>query len=77
MYLLFGEVLFVYNGVLFLDELLEFGCQVLDVLCELLEIGDICLLCVFGQVKYLVNFQFLVVMNFSLMGDINDGCSML
>lgn len=33
MILKFGEILFVYNGVLFLDEFLEFECKVLDVLC--------------------------------------------
>lgn len=51
-----GEILLVYNGILFLDELFEFGWKVLDVLCELFEIGDVYLFCVLGSVIYFVNF---------------------
>lgn len=75
--LVLGEILLVYNGILFLDELFEFGCKVLDVLCEFFEIGDVYLLRVLGSVMYLVNFQLVVVMNLSLMGDIDDNCLIL
>ena len=64
-----------HNGVLFLDELPEFGRQALDVLREPLETGDICLSRVSGQARYPANFQFLAAMNPSPTGDINDGRS--
>lgn len=70
-----GEVSLAHNGVLFLDELPEFGRQALDVLREPLETGDICLSRVSGQARYPANFQFLAAMNPSPTGDINDGRS--
>lgn len=56
LYLISGEILLVYYGVLFLDELFEFGWKVLDVLWEFFEIGDVYIFCVLGSVMYLVNF---------------------
>lgn len=35
----FGEILLVYNGVFFFDELFEFEWCILDVLRELIEFG--------------------------------------
>lgn len=35
----FGEILLVYNGVFFFDELFEFERCILDVLRELIEFG--------------------------------------
>ncbi|GGF63668.1 YifB family Mg chelatase-like AAA ATPase [Alteromonas lipolytica] len=70
-----GEVSLAHNGVLFLDELPEFGRQALDVLREPLETGDICLSRASGQAKYPARFQLLTAMNPSPTGDIDDGRS--
>ncbi len=70
-----GEVSLAHNGVLFLDELPEFGRQALDVLREPLETGDICLSRASGQAKYPARFQLLAAMNPSPTGDIDDGRS--
>lgn len=70
-----GEVSLAHNGVLFLDELPEFGRQALDVLREPLETGDICLSRASGQARYPAQFQLLAAMNPSPTGDIDDGRS--
>lgn len=70
-----GEVSLAHNGVLFLDELPEFGRQALDVLREPLETGDICLSRASGQARYPARFQLLAAMNPSPTGDIDDGRS--
>ncbi|NVK55764.1 MAG: YifB family Mg chelatase-like AAA ATPase [Alteromonadaceae bacterium] len=70
-----GEVSLAHNGVLFLDELPEFGRKALDVLREPLETGDICLSRASGQARYPASFQLLAAMNPSPTGDIDDGRS--
>lgn len=70
-----GEVSLAHHGVLFLDELPEFGRQALDVLREPLETGDICLSRASGQARYPANFQLVAAMNPSPTGDLNDGRS--
>lgn len=67
-----GEVLLVYNGVLFFDELLEFNLQVFDSLCQLLESGEVIIVWVNYWVIYLVCIQMVVVMNFCCCGYVGE-----
>lgn len=76
LYLCFGEILFVYNGVFFFDELFEWSCYVLEVLCELLEFGYVVVIWVVCSEMFFVCFQLIVVMNFCFCGWVGDcsGC---
>ncbi|MEM0912711.1 MAG: YifB family Mg chelatase-like AAA ATPase [Pseudomonadota bacterium] len=70
-----GEITLAHNGVLFLDELPEFGRHVLDVLREPLETGEIHLSRARHKVCYPAKFQLVAALNPSPTGDIDDGRS--
>jgi len=70
-----GEITLAHNGVLFLDELPEFGRQVLDALREPLEAGEIFLSRARYKVHYPAKFQLIAALNPSPTGDIDDGRS--
>ncbi len=67
-----GEVSLAHNGVLFLDELPEFGRRALEVLREPLETGDVHISRASGSASYPANFQLIAAMNPSPTGDIDD-----
>ncbi|MFC3093920.1 ATP-dependent protease [Alteromonas sediminis] len=70
-----GEVSLAHHGVLFMDELPEFGRHTLDVLREPLESGDINIARANAQARYPARFQLVAAMNPSPTGDILDGRS--
>lgn len=71
-----GEVSLAHHGILFLDELPEYGRRNLDVLREPLENGHICISRAQGQATYPARFQLIAAMNPSPTGDVHDGrCS--
>lgn len=67
-----GEVSLAHCGVLFLDELPEFGRRALDVLREPLETGDVHIARASGQATFPARFQLIAAMNPSPTGDIDD-----
>jgi magnesium chelatase family protein len=72
-----GEISLAHNGVLFLDELPEFGRHVLEVLREPMESGVISISRASRQAQYPARFQFLAAMNpcpCGYLGDPNGRC---
>nr|WP_211162820.1 YifB family Mg chelatase-like AAA ATPase [Alteromonas ponticola] len=67
-----GEISLAHHGVLFLDELPEFGRKALDVLREPLETGDVNISRASGSATFPANFQLIAAMNPSPTGDIDD-----
>lgn len=67
-----GEITLAHKGVLFLDELPEFGRHVLDVMREPLETGVINLSRATHKVSYPADFQLIAAMNPSPTGDVDD-----
>lgn len=58
-----GEASLAHHGILFLDELPEFGRRVLDVLREPLEIGRVTIARAAGTVDFPARFQLVAAMN--------------
>lgn len=58
-----GEISLAHNGVLFLDELPEFGRHVLEVLREPMESGVVSISRAASQAEFPARFQFLAAMN--------------
>nr|WP_269468734.1 YifB family Mg chelatase-like AAA ATPase [Alteromonas sp. ASW11-130] len=67
-----GEISLAHHGVLFLDELPEFGRKALDVLREPLETGDVNISRASGSATFPANFQLIAAMNPSPTGDVDD-----
>lgn len=67
-----GEITLAHKGVLFLDELPEFGRHTLDVLREPIETGEINLSRARHKTSYPCQFQLVAAMNPSPTGDVND-----
>lgn len=62
-WLLPGEVTLAHTGTLFLDELPEFGRNVLDALRQPLEEGVVTIARVHGRIRYPARFQLVAAMN--------------
>ncbi len=72
-----GEISLAHHGVLFLDELPEFGRAVLETLREPLEAGVVTISRASHQVEFPANFQFIAAMNpcpCGYLGDIKGHC---
>ncbi len=70
-----GEVTLAHHGILFLDELPEFGRPVLDCLREPMETRHIWIARSNQKVKFPANFQLVAAMNPSPTGSLTDGRS--
>lgn len=70
-----GEISLAHNGVLFLDELPEFGRHILDTLREPLETQTVNISRAAAKVTYPASFQLIAAMNPSPTGDIDDARS--
>ncbi|WP_164084730.1 YifB family Mg chelatase-like AAA ATPase [Alteromonas flava] len=70
-----GEVSLAHHGILFLDELPEFGRCTLDALREPLETGDINLSRAAAKTTFPAQFQLVAAMNPSPTGDIHNNRS--
>lgn len=68
-----GEISLAHHGVLFLDELPEFGRRALDVLREPLETGEVHISRASGHAVFPARFQLIAAMNPSPTGDVHDG----
>ena len=64
-----GECSLAHNGILFLDELPEFGRNVLDMLREPLEGGEVTVSRVHGSCRFPADFMLVAAMNPSHRGD--------
>ncbi|WP_100642604.1 YifB family Mg chelatase-like AAA ATPase [Alteromonas facilis] len=67
-----GEISLAHRGILFLDELPEFGRHVLDALREPLETGDVHISRAAMKCCFPARFQLVAAMNPSPTGDIHD-----